>query len=138
MRLELFGGLRLEMPEGTPSGRATQPRRLAILALLALSRNRTIRRDEIVAYLSPDRREDVARRQLSKAVYDLRSLLGESALEGGGDTLTLRTDALEMDTVRFDSAVRGSRWSEAIELYRGDLLEGVDLGGLSRTGALDR
>ncbi len=129
MELKLFGGLRLDSPEGIPLGRAGQPRRLAVLAVLALARDRSLRRDRIVALLWPDRTEDAARRQLSSAVYDLRALLGEGALEATGDLLTLRLESLILDTVRFDAAVRSRRWSDALALYTGDLLEGVDLEG---------
>ncbi len=129
MELKLFGGLRLDTPEGMPLGRAGQPRRLAVLALLALTRDRTLRRDQISALLWPDRTEDAARRLLSSAVYDLRAVLGEAALEASGDSLTLKLDSLDIDTIRFGTAIRTRRWGDAIALYAGDLLAGTDLEG---------
>jgi DNA-binding SARP family transcriptional activator/TolB-like protein len=119
----------LDAPDAGPLGRAGQPRRLAVLALLALTRDRTLRRDQIIALLWPDRTEDAARRLLSSVVYDLRAVLGEAALEASGDSLTLKRDALDVDALRFDAAVRAKRWADAIALHTGDLLAGIDLEG---------
>ncbi len=129
MELKLFGGLRLDAPTTGPLGRAGQPRRLAVLALLALTRDRTLRRDQIIPLLWPGRTEDAARRLLSSVVYDLRGVLGEAALEAMGDSLTLKLDSLDIDTLRFDAAMRAGRWGDANALYTGDLLAGIDLEG---------
>src|ERR1051325_2029909 len=49
--LNLLGGARVGSKNATGTGRAGQPRRLAILSLLALAPRRTMTRDRIIAFL---------------------------------------------------------------------------------------
>ena len=59
LQLTVFGGLTLGLEDGLVSGAMTQRRRLALLALLAVARQRGLSRDKIMAYLWPE--SDAAR-----------------------------------------------------------------------------
>lgn len=88
-RLRTLGGLFLERDGRPLEGRATQRRRLALLAYLAAARDRPVRRDKIVALLWPERDEERGRHSLSQLVSALRRELGEAAIMTGVDEVRL-------------------------------------------------
>jgi serine/threonine-protein kinase len=103
-----------------------QPKRLALLAYLALvGSNGFRRRDTVVALLWPELDQEHARNALRQALWFLRRSLGEGAIIGrseeevGVSPVVLRCDATD-----FDTACAEGRPAEALELYRGDYLEG--------------
>lgn len=107
------------------TGAAAQPRRLAVLALLARAGRPGITREKILALLWPDEPEERARRSLNQAVYSLRRDLGdEDALLGAKD-LRLNLDRIEVDTIEFDDAINGNDVERAIRLYDGPFLDGL-------------
>ena len=67
--LKLLGGACLEGPEGPLTGRVAQRRRLAVLALLAMSRRQGLGREKLAATLWPESDGDRARHLLSDTVY---------------------------------------------------------------------
>jgi DNA-binding SARP family transcriptional activator/tetratricopeptide (TPR) repeat protein len=100
-----------------------QPRRLALLALLAVpAPGRWIRRERIILYLWPDRQERHARIALRVALHALRRALGPGAIATRGDELQLAASALRCDVATFES-LAPDRPADALELYRGDLLD---------------
>jgi len=106
------------------AGAAAQPRRLALLALLARAGRPGITREKILALLWPDEPEERARRSLNQAVYSLRrDLGGEDALLGAKD-LRLNLDRIEVDTIEFDDALKEGEFERAIVLYAGPFLDG--------------
>lgn len=122
--LRLLGTASIEGPDGPVAGRAAQGRRLALLALLALGRGRALTRDKLVALLWPDATPERARPQLSDALYILRGALGEEAVRSVGDDLSLNPAVVTSDVALFDEALKSGRPQEAVELYRGPLLDG--------------
>ena len=88
-RLRLFGWIALEGAGGccrAVARRATQKRRLALLALLAAAPERALTRDRLIGYLWPDSDTEQARHLLSVSVYELRKALGD-AIEARGNML---------------------------------------------------
>jgi DNA-binding SARP family transcriptional activator len=81
-RLNTFGRLFLERDGHRVSGAASQPRRLALLALVAAAGEQGMSRDQLLAMLWPETDEERARKGLNQALYALRrsrrrrSLLG--------------------------------------------------------------
>ena len=70
LRLRTFGGLTLARDDDPPmTGAATQRRRLAILALLAVARDGGMSRDKILGYLWPESGLDQARHTLNQLLY---------------------------------------------------------------------
>jgi DNA-binding SARP family transcriptional activator len=128
LRLETFGGLSLSGAEGP--GQLSQRRRLALLALLAVARDRGMQRDKLLGYLWPESTADGARHSLEQLVYGLRRELGES-LFIGTNPLVLNANALTSDVAEFETAIESGRLTDAVRLYRGPFLDGFYISGLS-------
>jgi eukaryotic-like serine/threonine-protein kinase len=123
-RLTLFGGLKLEGPNGPLTGRIAQRRQLALLALLAGTRDSPLPRELAVGLLWPDSPGERARARLSDALYVIRQQVGEDAVRPVGDALSLNSEVVWSDVVAFEAALEAGCWEEAVELYRGPFLEG--------------
>ena len=95
--LRLFGGVSLERDGRPVGGRATQRRRIGVLALLATAPTGQASRDRLIAYLWPDAETDAARHLLAGAVYELRKALGEDSIVSRGDELALNPDVVASD-----------------------------------------
>ncbi|MGH7676039.1 MAG: AfsR/SARP family transcriptional regulator, partial [Gemmatimonadales bacterium] len=104
----------------------TQPKRLALLTVLAVAAPGAFqRRDTLLAMFWPSLDQTHARQSLRKAVHVLRRALGSDVLVARGDEeLTVVPDHLWCDAAAFERAVTEGRPADALELYRGDLLEG--------------
>jgi TolB-like protein/DNA-binding SARP family transcriptional activator/Flp pilus assembly protein TadD len=132
LRLRLLGALDLQAPDGSELRSVlAQPRRLALLAYLALATPRgPHRRDRLLALFWPDQDQAHARNALSQAVFFLRSALGADAVVSRtADEVALDLSTVWCDAIAFDEAVDARRYMDAIELYRGDLLAGFHVAG---------
>lgn len=128
-QLHLLGALDLLHVDDAAS-LLTHPRRVALLAVLALESPRGfVRRDRLVAMLWPEHDTTNARGALRKAVHAVRRCLGDTAVVGRGDD-ELRLDATRVwcDAVAFDAAHAEGRHARALELYRGPLLDAFHSG----------
>ena len=72
LRIRTLGGLSVEQDGTTVAGAAAQPRRLAILAVLARAGQRGASRERLLALLWPDSNEEASRNTLNHALYTLR------------------------------------------------------------------
>ena len=110
-----------------------QPKRLALLAYLALaSPRRYHRRDSLLAMFWPELDEEHARAALRRSLYYLRTGLGREVIAGRGeDELAVSVEGLWCDATAFSEAINASERARALELYRGDLLDGFHLSGAS-------
>jgi len=108
-----------------------QPKRLALLAYLAVARPRGFhRRDVLLALFWPELNQQRARAALRKAVHVVRRQLGAEVLVGRGDEdLGLADGAVWCDAVAFEHVLTAQRFDEALELYRGDLFDGFFVSG---------
>jgi TolB-like protein/DNA-binding SARP family transcriptional activator/Flp pilus assembly protein TadD len=132
LRLRTLGTLDLRAPDGTELRSVlAQPRRIALLAYLALATPRgPHRRDRLLALFWPDQDQAHARNALSQAVFFLRSALGADAVVSRtADEVALDLNTVWCDAIAFDEAVDARRYMDAIELYRGDLLTGFHVAG---------
>ena len=84
-------------------------------------------RDRLLGLLWPERDERTARHLLADSLYVLRGALGERAITTSGEALRLSTNEVWSDVVEFHRAVADARWSDALDLYRGDFLDGFFL-----------
>ena len=126
-KLRLLGGLSLESNSDGQLRRATQKRRLALLAVLAIRPGAVITRDKLLALFWPEVASDEARHRLSAALYDLRQALGDESIVSRGDEIWLTPTALECDVVEFEAAVERRDWQLASQVYRGPFLDGVHI-----------
>ncbi len=113
------------------SGVIAQPKRLALLAYLAVSRpGRRHYRDTLVALLWPDLDTPSARHALRQALWYLRRELGARVVLGGNEPgISVNRELLWCDAVAFDEAIAEGRLEAALELYRGEFLPGFHAGG---------
>jgi TolB-like protein/DNA-binding SARP family transcriptional activator len=124
LRLQTLGGLALVDEAGAAV--ATQRRRLALFALLAVAGKRGLTRDKLVAYLWPERPTENARHALEQLLYAVRRQLGDE-LFLGADPLRLNPAVIESDVDRFGAAVAGGADPEAVAQYGGPFLDGFYL-----------
>jgi adenylate cyclase len=120
--MDLRGSERQEL-----RGVLSQPKRVALLAYLALATPRgPHRRDTLLALFWPEQDTEHARNALSQAVHFLRRSLGPEALvASNGDDLGLEWKDFSCDAVAFEEALEAGRLADALDLYRGELLEGL-------------
>ena len=128
--IKTLGGLVVYDGTRALTGAAQQPRRQAILALLARAGDRGISRDRLLAMLWPDADEERARRGLNQALYALRQDLGnEEAITGNRD-LRLDPALVESDVQLFAEERAAGRLEGAAELWGGPFLQGFNLPGV--------
>ena len=129
-RIQTLGGLAVFDGARPLGGNAQQPRRLAILAVLAQAGDRGVSRDRLAALLWGEVEEERARRNLNQALYALRQELGsEDAILGTRD-LRLNPELIEVDLRAFDTARASGAIEEAARLYHGPFLGDFHLPGV--------
>jgi len=132
IELRLLGRLSLTSAAGRDvRALLGQPRRLALLAYLAAATPPGFhRRDSLLALFWPELDREHARAALRQALHVVRDALGTNAVASRGDEeIGLDFDRASCDVTRFRRAVEGEQFREALELYRGDLLEGFFITG---------
>jgi DNA-binding SARP family transcriptional activator len=129
LRINALGCLTVFGDAGPVSGAAAQPRRLAILALLARAGERGITRDKIVTFLWPDTDDERARSTLSKTLYTVRRDLGAEDVIVGTRDLRLNPDVITSDVAEFTRAMAEGEHERAASIYRGPFLDGFRLPG---------
>jgi len=106
----------------------TQAKQLAVLTYLAAPPRRLHRRDTLLALFWPDLDQQHARGALRKSLHHIRAALGDEVLKGhGNETLELNSERLWCDAAEFEHALSCGQLAKALELYRGDLLDGLYL-----------
>ncbi len=126
LSVRVLGELAIELddvPVDLPSGRGAR----SLLGLLALDR-RLHSRSALAAQLWPDVLDESARTSLRSALAALRRSLepdSERYLVATRERVGL-TDAVRTDAVAFGQHTDDGRLQDAIDLYRGDLLSGLD------------
>jgi DNA-binding SARP family transcriptional activator/tetratricopeptide (TPR) repeat protein len=129
--LRLFGAFQLEVEAGKAVSLPTKKTK-ALLAYLAFHDNQPHERAKLAALLWADSAETQARESLRQTLSALRRALpgiDAHALVTLGDTVTLRSEGLSIDTVEFGQFANGNAadLERAAGLYRGEFLEGFDL-----------
>jgi DNA-binding SARP family transcriptional activator len=126
LELRLLGGADLRWAGGADLPEVVrQPKRLALLAYLAVEREpRFHRRDSLLALFWPEMDGLHARASLRRTLHFLRAHLGDAVLETRGDEVAVAAYGLWCDVPAFIAQVEEGRLEAALDLYRGDLLEG--------------
>lgn len=127
LRLRTFGGLTLSRGHENLTGAITQRRRLAILALLAVSHDTGMSRDKLVAYLWPESDAERARHVLNQLLYAQRRQVEGDAIFIGRKTLRLNPKLISSDVAEFEEAMRREALAEGVGLYTGSFLDGFFL-----------
>ena len=129
LRLLTFGGLSVHGAKGPLSGSAAQPRRLAVLVMVARGARSGTTRGKLVGVLWPDADEEQGRRVVTQALYALRRDLGRDDAILGTQELRLNEDVLGCDACEFDAALSRGDAARAAALYAGPFLDGFRLPG---------
>src|SRR5690242_5938858 len=129
LRIITLGTLCVRGERGIVAGAAAQPRRLALLALLARAGERGVTREKLTALVWPDSDEERARRAITQGIYALRQELGADDTILGVKELRLNPDFVGSDVIDFTAAVRAGRAEDAVRVYAGPFLDGFHLPG---------
>ena len=130
LSLRLFGEFQLQ---GTNRSRLATRKAEALLAYLAVSPGRRHHRDKLAGLLWGDKDERKAQHSLSQALHVIRGAIepnGGEILIAAGGTVTLDPFSIDIDVGTFESlATRqtAEAYKAAVELYRGDLLDGFHI-----------
>lgn len=126
IELRTLGSLDLQQNGKEVRAVLQQPKRLALLAYLAINTPRRFhRRDALLVMFWPELDQSHARAALRRAIYFLRQALGDGVIAGRGDEeLAVQEEGFVSDVAAFEAALAAGDFARAIELYRGDLLEG--------------
>jgi serine/threonine-protein kinase len=130
IQLRVLGSLDLRGPEGEEIlSVLSQPKRAILLTYLAMAHPRGFHtREKLFGLFWPEQDGEHARSALRSSLYFLRSSLNEGLLRSrSDDEVGLDHERIWCDAVAFEEAAAGGRVAEALDLYRGDLLEGVFL-----------
>lgn len=129
LRIHALGGLYLTSDGRLLASAAAQPRRLALLALLAVAGDRGVTGDTLLAYLWPDLDADHARLALTEAQYGLRRDLGSDEALLGMKDLRLNPDVVGSDLADFRDSVSAGDLERSADLWHGRFLDGFHLPG---------
>lgn len=132
IRLRLLGSPAVESRSRAEASEVLRkPKRFALLAYLAAAKPRGFhRRDTLIALLWPEFDQQRARAALNRTLYELRRELGEDAVLSHGNEEVGLGPSVWCDVVAFDEALeRGNRFA-ALDLYRGDMLQGFYVPGV--------
>jgi DNA-binding SARP family transcriptional activator/tetratricopeptide (TPR) repeat protein len=129
LAIRLFGHFEVAL-DGAPFRIATPRKSLQVLAYLLLHRGAPVSREHLAFLLYPDDEEGAARAKLRATLSDLTKILPRPAqryVVVDTERVTWNPDAdIWLDVDEFVRASGdGARLSDAIELYRGDLLPEV-------------
>lgn len=127
LRLLTFGGLNLRVSGQAMTGAVSRRHRLALLALLAVARDRGLNRDKVQAYLWPESDAERARHGLNQLVYFQRRHLDSGELFLGKKTLRLNPAVITTDVWDFEDALEAGAHEVAVRLYAGPFLDGFFL-----------
>lgn len=100
-------------------------RQSLLLGAYLAHRDDWVGRDELLALFWPDAAESTARHNLSQLVYHCRRQPWFEGLEAERTRLRWRVTS---DLQLFRAAIGAGAWHDALELYRGALLEGLPAG----------
>jgi DNA-binding SARP family transcriptional activator/Tol biopolymer transport system component len=126
IQLRVLGSIELTDSSGRDlDGLRRRPKRAALLAYLAATPGPFHRRDRLLSVFWPELDVAHGRAALSQALHLLRGALGEAAIvTRGDDEVALGGEAIWCDARAFERALGEGQGTEALALYRGDLLDG--------------
>jgi class 3 adenylate cyclase/DNA-binding SARP family transcriptional activator len=127
--LSLLGRFELTGPDGPVD--LPNKKLAALVAYLACTSPQPQRRETLSALLWGSHFDAQAKQNLRQALFRLRKVLGQDALEGDSEVVSLNPAVVLSDVGRFEALLReGSRHAltAAAELYRGPLVDDVAVG----------
>jgi DNA-binding SARP family transcriptional activator len=127
LRLRVLGAIELQDSAGHElTAVLAQPKRLALLTYLAISSQPFHRRDTLLALFWPELDDARGRAALNQALRFLRKESGRPGIlvSRGDEDVGVDPAQLWCDARALRDAAMASRHADALELYRGELLQG--------------
>ncbi len=131
LSITLLGSVAVNV-DGRPPARWRTTKARDLLAYFVLSGGRPIARDQVIEALWPELDFEPARTLLHTTLYNLRSTIGaagEGLITFAGGAYRMDCTGIALDLREFEelaAAQEEGSWRCAVDLYRGDLLEGLD------------
>ena len=126
-----MGGATVLGSDGALTGAAGRRRALALLALIASSRDDGIARDRALALLWPELDSERARNNLKQLVFSLRRALAPDVIIANGGTLRLEPNVINVDVWAYEKSIADGAFENAVARYGGPFLDGFSVPGLS-------
>ncbi len=126
LRLNVLGRFEALWSDGEPVDLTTKKAQ-ALLAYLAVERGRPHTRDQLATLLWADTGDERARHNLRQALSKIRRCC-DSLVRANGDCLAIDPEGCAVDVIEFEHLAKSDDPDElrrCLNLYRGDLLEGV-------------
>jgi serine/threonine-protein kinase len=118
VRLRLLGPVESEPP-------ITGPRRIAVLAYLALARPHGVHsRDTLIGLLWPEADQNGGRHALRNALHAIRQALGPVIVTSGDAMIGIDPELIQCDALELEADLAARRSEEAVARYHGELLQG--------------
>ena len=124
--LSLLGPVQLAGPKGAVD--LPNKKLAGLLAFLACMTPRPQQREKLSALLWGSHFDAQAKQNLRQALFRLRKIVGQDALQGDGDIVLLNSAAVACDVGRFEELVRQDTresLTAAADLYRGRLMDDI-------------
>ena len=125
--LRLLGAAAAAERSSDTRGRASPPRRLALIALLAIGGASGVRRDQVVRLLWRNETALHGAALLDELLTALRSEVGDAAVIDDGEMLRFDTTRVTADVIEFETAADAGKLDESAAAYGGEFLEGFFL-----------
>lgn len=132
LQLRVLGWTELSGDNGVADQILRRPKKLAVLTYLLVGRPRGLhRRERLLALFWPEQQNGRARHALRQILFELRRDLGDIIIVRGTTEVGVAPGSIWCDAVAFDDALHDRNLGHALSLYRGDLLSGVNVRGVS-------
>jgi len=126
LRLNVLGRFEAQWSDGVPV-EITTKKAQALLAYLAVERARPLTRDQLATLLWANTGDERARHNLRQALSGIRRCC-DGVVTANGDCLAIDSAGCAVDVIEFEGLANSDDPDElqrCLELYRGDLLDGV-------------
>jgi TolB-like protein/Tfp pilus assembly protein PilF len=126
LRLRVLGPFEVRWSDGEPVDLTTRKAQ-SLLAYLAVENGRSHTRDQLSTLLWADMADERSRHNLRQTLAKIRRCC-DSLVLASGDCLAINLDACAVDVVEFEQLAKREdpdALRRCLDLYRGDLLEGV-------------
>ena len=127
LRITTLGGFAVQRGADRVLGAAAQPRRMAVLAMIARAGTRGVSRDRLQSILWPEADVDQGKAALKQALYALRRDVDAGDIFLGTHDLRLNPEEVRCDVVEFEDLVRRDEIERAAGVYEGPFLDGFRL-----------
>ena len=132
LKLTLLGGFKVRLTSGEVADLPGQKDR-AVLAILVLTPGDAHSRDRLAGLLWSERGDHQARGSLKQTLMRLRRCLnrtGDEVFRADRRSVALNRDTISVDALTFERQVQEGTiesLTQAVALYRGDLLDGISI-----------